>query len=269
MVFRVGAVAAACLGAQAFSDGAWAQVVPNEPERGETMVPPVVAPSPTFDESMTTPGPETPGAAAGPSGPIAWPTGPAVVDELVAQPDANAPIQPRKLPRISHLGLMGDVGTPEGMNASLVLRPWRWLHLAGGVGHNGAAAGYRGGVTLVPWGTGLSLTAEAGYNGPGNLSGAAALVGTPIGADLFRRVSYTYANFHLGYERGNGRVAFFVHAGLSFVRATLGDFATTLGRDLTPNTVTSSSKTTVTVNGDATVRGAGVSGKLGFVVYLD
>ena len=59
-----------------------------------------------------------------------------VSQTLSAQPPSRE--IPRPLPR---LGLMVDAGLPDGANAALVFRPFRWLRAHGGGGYNMVSPG--------------------------------------------------------------------------------------------------------------------------------
>lgn len=48
------------------------------------------------------------------------------------------------------LGLMLDVGAPDGVGISAVVRPVRWLRINAGVTTNTLSLGVRGGISLVP-----------------------------------------------------------------------------------------------------------------------
>src|SRR5208283_4363991 len=53
---------------------------------------------------------------------------------------AAAPPSPRRLPM---LGLMADVGVPDGLIGSLAIRPWNWVRFCAGGGTNGISSGWR------------------------------------------------------------------------------------------------------------------------------
>jgi hypothetical protein len=176
----------------------------------------------------------------------------------------TAPPPPPSLP---HLAVMADAGVPDGLIASLVVRPARWLRFAGGGGSNGTAPAVRGGMTLLPLGAGPSLTLEIGRAWPGDLNRLVSLMGGPGDGQLLRHVGYTYGNAHLGLDLGRGRVVFFLHAGVSFIRARLGDSAAYI--EDRARVGASGGDTTVAVRHDATVSGTALSGKLGLVLYVD
>src|SRR5690349_2181878 len=83
---------------------------------------------------------------------------------------ATAVVTPKRPPL---LGVMMDAGLPDGANASLVFRPLSWLRAHGGGGHNMVSVGVRGGVTLLPFGSGPSATIEAGHYFDGDANGLA------------------------------------------------------------------------------------------------
>jgi hypothetical protein len=95
------------------------------------------------------------------------------------------------------------------------------LHLGGG--HNTVSAGYRGGFTLLPLGAGPSFSLDVGHYRDGDANG---LVRTVVRTNrwltpLLQRFGYTYVNTQLGLELGRGAVQFYVHGGVSFLRATI------------------------------------------------
>jgi hypothetical protein len=149
---------------------------------------------------------------------------------------------------------------------ALVLRPASFLRLHGGGGTNSASAGYRGGVSVLPFGAGPSLSAEIGHYGPGETN---SLVRTFVGAPgraaaLFRRMSYTYVNAHAGLDFGTRHGTFFLHGGLSMVSARLYDVGDAL-QDAKPS---EDNPIRVSVSGDPTVRALIPSVKVGLVLYL-
>jgi hypothetical protein len=169
----------------------------------------------------------------------------------------------------SRIGVSADVGLPDGFIASIVARPLRWLRLAAGAGSNGAALGFRGGLTLVPLGTGPSLSLEVGHSQAGSLGSALALVRPDLDSGLVERVRYDYANAQPGLELGRGRVAFYLRGGLSYLRATLGGSGAAIEQQAAARAVQSGANTLVSVPGDLTVSAVGLAGKLGMLVYLD
>ena len=116
-----------------------------------------------------------------------------------------------------HLGLALDAGGPHGLGASLVVRPVSWLRLEGGGTTDLAAPGVRAGFTLVvPWYIGPSLSAEAGYQWPGNFNHLVKLFsGQDPGASILDKVGYRYASARGGLELGGwNSFAITLHAGI-------------------------------------------------------
>jgi hypothetical protein len=190
----------------------------------------------------------------------------AVAEEAVAHRD-QASAKPQPPPVL--LGVMADAGVPDGANGALALRPAPWARLHLGGGHNTVSAGYRGGFTLLPFGAGPSFSLDVGHYRDGDANG---LVRTFVGTNrwltpLFQRVGYTYVNTQLGLELGRGSFQFFVHGGVSFLRATIHNAQDALaGHDARVAATTGS--TTVRITQDPIVRAWIPSLKVGMVVYF-
>jgi hypothetical protein len=162
---------------------------------------------------------------------------------------------------------MLDAGLPDGANASLVVRPCSWARAHAGGGYNLISAGVRGGLTLVPFGSGLSATVEAGRYFEGDANGLAQrFAGSSFQSALLERVGYDYANAHLGLDFGSRSFTFYIHAGMSYVRAKVHNLDSAVGSTATSDGANGS--TEITVPQDPTVRAWFPSAKLGFVVYL-
>ena len=80
--------------------------------------------------------------------------------ELTTINRAPAAMPASKLPAF---GVMADVGLPDGVGASLVYRPAKWLRVTGGGTYNMISSGLRAGASLLPFGWGPSLTVEGGH----------------------------------------------------------------------------------------------------------
>src|SRR5450432_3741787 len=147
----------------------------------------------------------------------------------VAQPVDGAGIVSRGTPEISvpksapRLGVMLGAGVPDGATASAVYRPFSWLHAEAGGSYNMVSKGVRGGVSLLPFGVGPSVSLEAGHTFDGNANGLARTFAGSSYSDnaVLQRIGYDYANLHLGLDFGGRRVVFFIHGGMSYVRATV------------------------------------------------
>ncbi len=157
------------------------------------------------------------------------------------------------------LGVTVDAGIPDGMAASVALRPWHWLRIQAGGMHNTISPGLRGGISLVPfyfWIT-PSLTVEAGHYFEGDATWIARRLTSNRNLDpLFRKVGYDFGNAHLGLELGSPRsVSFFLRAGISYVQMT----GKGVQQAINDPTIQA---------GDVKLSGAIPSAKLGLLIYF-
>jgi hypothetical protein len=174
-------------------------------------------------------------------------------------------LTPKALPRF---GVMADAGLPDGANASLVFRPSSWLRAHAGGGSNMISKGVRAGVTLLPFGSGPSATLEAGHYFDGDANGLARkFAGSSFQSALLERVGYDYANAHLGLDFGSRRATFYIHGGMSYVRARIHNVDSVLAAEAVANGADSGT-TEVSVKQDPIVRAWFPSVKLGLIVYL-
>jgi hypothetical protein len=124
-----------------------------------------------------------------------------------------------------HFGAMVDLGVPDGANAALVFRPWRFLDIHAGGGYNAVSPGVRVGAALhlLPTTVSPVIAAEAGHYFDGDGNAAVMRYGLAADSDdpLLRQVGYDYANVHLGLNFGRERMVIFIHAGWSIVKGTL------------------------------------------------
>lgn len=164
------------------------------------------------------------------------------------------------------LGVSGDVGTPDGLIAALVLRPAAPLRLHVGGGTNSATGGFRGGLSILPFGAGPSLSLEGGHYSAADTNG---LVRGFVGAfgkaaTLFNRMSYTYFNAHLGLDFGSRYVTFYLHGGVSYVLAHLYN----VNQALDDMIKDPEARTRVTLDADPTIRALIPSIKAGLILFL-
>jgi hypothetical protein len=159
-------------------------------------------------------------------------------------------------------GMMADAGIPDGAIGSLVIRPWQWLRVYGGGGTNSVSRGYRGGLSLVPFGAGPSVSVEYGHYNDGDANGLvrSMMGGQFSGSPLLDKVGYDYANAHAGLDFGGKHVIFFVHGGVSMVWAQLHNVNDALQ--------SSNSGTVVQVGQDPKVKVMGSSLKVGLIVFF-
>jgi hypothetical protein len=175
----------------------------------------------------------------------------------------EAALAARRAETWPHVGLMVDAGIPDGAIGSLVVRPWQWLRAYGGGGSNSVSRGWRGGLSLVPFGIGPSVSVEYGHYADGNANGLVRhLVSSDFaGSPLLDRIGYDYVNAHAGLDFGGKHVIFFVHGGISKVWAkvhNLNDAVKGSG----------SSSTTVEVSQDPKVTVVGSSVKVGLIFFF-
>ena len=184
--------------------------------------------------------------------------------EVLAQEPTTveAALQKRNAARWPILGAMVDVGVPDGLIGSVVVRPWKWLRLHGGAGSNSVSTGWRGGLALLPLGSGPCVAVEYGSYGQGDANG---LVRSMTGGDfggspLLEKLEYQYANAHAGLEFGGKRFTFFVHGGVSRVWAQLHGSSGTLAN--------TGADTVVQVSSDPKIKAFGSSLKIGLILFL-
>jgi hypothetical protein len=176
----------------------------------------------------------------------------------------TATVTPKPLPL---LGVMVDAGLPDGANAALVLRPYSWLRAHGGGGTNMISKGVRVGATFLPFGAGPSATVEVGHYFDGDANGVAQrFAGATFSSALLERVGYDYANAHLGLDFGSRRVTFYIHGGMSYIRADVHNVDSIVASTASMNGGNGS--TEISINKDPTVRAWFPSAKLGLIVYL-
>jgi hypothetical protein len=193
----------------------------------------------------------------------------AAVDTVVAVAPASAPA-PRRLPSI---GLMADAGLPDGMQVSLVWRPWKALRMSAGGGYNMISKGVRIGATLLPFGRGPSGTLEAGHFFEGNANNAAAkffgpgIVTSDFGPTL-ERVGYDFVNAHLGLDFGYKRVTFFIHGGMSYIWSHIYNVDALLNNKTPSINGQNANGTEFSIPQGANLKVTGPSGKVGLIVYF-
>jgi hypothetical protein len=160
------------------------------------------------------------------------------------------------------LGVMADVGLPDGAIASVVYRPIKMLRLHAGGGHNYVSPGVRGGITFVPLPTWFTPTLSLDYgryfDGDANPLARMITGDSSFSAAVLDKVGYDFANAHLGLEFGRSRATFYIHAGMSRITGTV--------RGL--DAMSSDSGTTITFTDDPQVELWSVSARIGLVVYV-
>jgi hypothetical protein len=121
---------------------------------------------------------------------------------------------------VPHFALLVDIGVPQGVGASLGWRPWSWFRVHGGPATNGISLGWRGGLSLVPFGGVFRpiLTFGAGRFAEGD----ARRLLRAFAPDLQQveralpSVGYEFTLAHVGFELGSpSAVSFFLCGGVS------------------------------------------------------
>ena len=162
------------------------------------------------------------------------------------------------------VGVMTDVGVPDGATASLVVRPARAIRLELGVGHDGAGPGVRAGLTWIPLSSWITPVVSIGagrfFETDANPVVRYVTGDATFSSPLLDRFGYDFAVARVGVEMGRRPVTFFVHAGVTAVEGSLHGLST-LSNDNMMSQVTVSST-------DAHVRVVGVSVDLGLIFYL-
>ena len=166
--------------------------------------------------------------------------------------------------RLPVVGLMADAGLPDGFMGSLTVRPIPYLRLHAGAGANTSSPGVRGGLTLLPLGTGPSLSLEVGHYLDGEANGLVrrSVAGLGRFASYVHRLNYTFANAHAGIDIGERGFTFFIHGGFTYLRARLRDV------QAPPDMVTSTGRTSIAFKEDPIIKMFTPSLKVGLIVYL-
>jgi hypothetical protein len=166
--------------------------------------------------------------------------------------------------RLPLLGAMLDVGVPDGLIGSLVVRPWKWMRVSGGGGTNSISHGWRAGITLLPFGSGPSASLEYGRYQDGDANGLAKkfMGGGFNGSRALERLGYEYMNAHLGLDFGFRNVVFFLHGGVSMIRGQIHNL------DAVTGGAGASDTTEVVVRQDPNFKAVGPSIKMGLLVYV-
>ncbi|HRC58775.1 MAG TPA: hypothetical protein PKU97_22785 [Kofleriaceae bacterium] len=165
------------------------------------------------------------------------------------------------------VGVMAEVGVPDGGAASVAVTPVSFVRLHAGVAHNLVSTGLRAGLTLVPlstWAT-PTLSLGAGRYPEGDANPLARrLTGDPLLASpLLDELGYDYASAHLGLELGRRRVTLLLHVGASRIttraRGLEAELTEQQGSSMPPE---------LTFSTDPRVTIWTVSARLGLLVYL-
>jgi hypothetical protein len=162
------------------------------------------------------------------------------------------------------LGVMVDVGVPDGLMASLVARPWSWMRVSAGGGTNSISNGWRAGISLLPFGAGPSASLEYGRYQDGDANPLAKrFMGSGFGGSpALDRVGYEFINAHLGLDFGSRNVVFFLHGGVTMLRGQIHNLDAAIAGAGGTGT------TEVAVRQDPNFKAVGPSVKLGLLCYV-
>lgn len=168
------------------------------------------------------------------------------------------------------VGLMADFGLPDGMVGAISYRAHGHVGLHLGGGHNSVSPGLRAGVQLLALDRGASPYAafEAGHYFVGDASDLARDTATSMGLDDAELDSfgYSFGNAHLGMRLGSRTTAFYLQAGVSWlrVRATLRE-TRSLDTGGLPGSLT---QPTVELFSDSAISLYSPSARLGLITYF-
>ncbi len=182
--------------------------------------------------------------------------------QALAQDSVEAPAEPS--PSKFKVGAMLDVGAPDGVGISAVVRPIEWLRINAGLTTNTLSLGVRGGISLVPLSTFVSpsLNADFGHYFDTSYNDLIdKLGGIPLQSDIpVEDIGFNYAGASVGLEIGKPeRFSFYLRAGFAYGRLTIND-AERLLRDVTGDPDITSAP--------LTIRFTSPSIKLGFLLYF-
>jgi hypothetical protein len=164
------------------------------------------------------------------------------------------------------LGVMLDVGLPDGTVASFVVRPISVLRLHAGVGYNAVSPGLRIGAALLPFGAGPSVSLDYGHYFEGDANSLAQAFTGANKADsvLLERFGYDYLSLRAGMELGGDRFIFFSRGGVSWVRTAIHEFATLLD----PGEGQAATNTSIVVSKDPILSAFVPTFQIGMIVRL-
>lgn len=124
----------------------------------------------------------------------------------------------------ARLGVMTDMGVPDGFMASLLARTSARTRIHAGVGHNSVGMGIRGGVRVhlrsAPTTPFLAVELGHYFDTAAQPWLRAMAAGELDGAHL-DRLSYGFANASLGLRAGSATTAFYLQAGVSYITSDL------------------------------------------------
>lgn len=130
------------------------------------------------------------------------------------------------------VGVQLDVGAPDGLGASLVITPGRFLRLSVGGLSNGVGAGVRFGVMLVAFPSSVFrplLGVDGGYVFGGEAAWLPQLIENAQLRAVVTGVNVGFGTAQVGFELGSKNFAFTLRAGLAYVDVGLGSQSLSTG----------------------------------------
>ncbi len=124
----------------------------------------------------------------------------------------------------SRIGVMTDIGLPDGFMASVLTRVSPRIRLHAGLGHNAVSTGIRGGVRLHAGSGSTSpfLAFELGHYFDGNAQGwMQAMAQDALDDAQLDSFSYNFYNASVGLRVGSATTAFYLQAGASYISSEL------------------------------------------------
>lgn len=158
------------------------------------------------------------------------------------------------------IGVQVDVGVPDGIGASLMVMPGRFLRIHAGGLNNGVGSGVRFGATLVAFpsfGFRPLLGVDAGHTFGGAGEWLPNVLGNTQLANALSGASISFASAQIGLELGSPTFALTLRAGASWVDVSVN-----------PVNVETSANTSVSASG-IVLRGFMPSARLGFLFCFD
>jgi hypothetical protein len=171
-------------------------------------------------------------------------------------------------PRMPAIGVMTDVGVPDGATVSLVYRPVAPLRVSVGASHNLVGPGVRAGITLAPvpfwvsptWSLSVGHFAERDANPVARMVTGDATYSSPA----LEQFGYNYAEAHVGLAFGRRRASFYLDGGVARVVGNVRNLAA-LGAGSEPD---EDDLTSVSYTEDPSVTVTTLSARVGLVIYI-
>lgn len=167
-------------------------------------------------------------------------------------------------PKVPSVGVMTDVGVPDGATVSLVYRPVSPVRVSLGASHNLVGPGVRAGITLVPVRAWVSptLSLSAGHFAERDANPVARMVtgDSTYSSPALERFGYDYADAHVGLAFGRRHATFYVDGGVSRVVGNV--------RNLAAITEPTDDMASVSYTEDPAVTINTLSARVGLVIYI-